>query len=320
MKKIITFSTLAFLVGFFVSSFSFKIISQDESSKEIHQNRGEYNLISPLLECSDGENFQNKKIITLKENVTKELAEKEREGKIKTGAVYFRDLNNGPWFGINEKEMFTPASLLKVPVLIAYLKEAETDPGVLGEEIKIRRENLSNESNVPSLMKIKAENNYSIEELLTRMIMYSDNDSFNSLVGNIDFEKIKKVNEDLSLPTPDESTPEDYISVKEYAGLFRILYNSSYLNNEMSEKALEILSKAKYEKGLSAKIPKEITVAHKYGIRKTPGSEESQLHDCGIIYDKKNPYLLCVMTKGEDIEKLSETIMGISEIVYEAIN
>ncbi len=40
------------------------------------------------------------------------------EGMLSAGrashiSVYFRDLNNGPWFGINEKEEFSPASLLK---------------------------------------------------------------------------------------------------------------------------------------------------------------------------------------------------------------
>ncbi len=320
MKKIIVFSALSFVVGFFVSNFFSKKISQEKSIQEVHQKKEGYRFISPLLECSVSENSSDKKIVTLKNIILDKLEEKTKEGKIKTGSVYFRDLGDGPWFGINEEEAFTPASLLKLPVLIAYLKEAETRPEILGEEIKIRKENLSSETNVTTLMKLKAENNYSIEELLNRMIIYSDNDSFNSLVANIEFEKIKKINDDLSFPTPTESTPQDYVSAKAYAGLFRILYNSSYLNNEMSEKALIILSKAKYDKGISAGIPDKIFVSHKFGIRKSSESEESQLHDCGIIYAEKNPYLLCIMTKGNNLDSLSETIMDISKIVYEEIN
>jgi beta-lactamase class A len=42
-------------------------------------------------------------------------------------SVYLRALNNGDRLGIDEKEYFSPASLIKVPVLMAYLKKSELE-------------------------------------------------------------------------------------------------------------------------------------------------------------------------------------------------
>lgn len=44
--------------------------------------------------------------------------------------LYVRNLQNGPWFGINENIDFSPASLLKVSTLMAYLKWIEIDPSI----------------------------------------------------------------------------------------------------------------------------------------------------------------------------------------------
>ncbi|MBP9181152.1 MAG: serine hydrolase [Bacteroidia bacterium] len=46
-------------------------------------------------------------------------------------SYYFRDLDNGIWIGINEKEEFAPASLFKLPLMLAILKEAESNPAIL---------------------------------------------------------------------------------------------------------------------------------------------------------------------------------------------
>ena len=51
--------------------------------------------------------------------------------KIRSMSIYFRNLETGDWVGINQNEDYDPASLLKVPVMILYLKHAESDPSIL---------------------------------------------------------------------------------------------------------------------------------------------------------------------------------------------
>ncbi len=53
---------------------------------------------------------------------------------------------------------------------------------------------------------------------------------------------------DINIPIPKKDTEENYLSVKEVATFFRILYNSSYLNRDSSEYALGLLSKVTFDK------------------------------------------------------------------------
>lgn len=44
-----------------------------------------------------------------------------------------------------------------------------------------------------------------------------------------------------------------------------------------------------------------------------------QFHDCGIVYHPANPYLLCVMGRGEDFWELTKSVADVSRIVYEEV-
>ncbi len=148
------------------------------------------------------------------------------------------------------------------------------------------------------------------------MIAFSDNEAKNLILENLDNETLDNAYLNLGIEVPGLRTPDDFMSVKEYAAFFRILYNATYLNKQMSEKALEILSKSTYSKGLDAGVPPGIMVAHKFGERGFADSQVKQLHDCGIIYKKGNPYILCVMTRGGDFDELAKVISGVSSLVY----
>jgi beta-lactamase class A len=140
-------------------------------------------------------------------------------------------------------------------------------------------------------------------------------------------EALKEVFEDLKAPLPISRTDiasEEFLSPQEMAKFYLVLYNGSYLRKTDSEEALEILSKAKYKDGLVAGVPSDVVVSHKYGERKVTianGDVHNEFHDCGIIYYTKNPYKLCVMTKGQnlEIEKASKIIAKLSRIVYENV-
>ncbi|PIU19313.1 MAG: hypothetical protein COT18_08150 [Elusimicrobia bacterium CG08_land_8_20_14_0_20_59_10] len=46
----------------------------------------------------------------------------------------------------------------------------------------------------------------------------------------------------------------------------------------------------------------------------------TQLHDCGIIYHPRFPYMLGVMTRGLDLEKQQKVIADISRLVYREVD
>ncbi len=249
------------------------------------------------------------------------IREQEHTREVTHVSVYFRDLENGPWFGIEQDEPFSPASLLKVPIMLAILKQTETNPGILAEEIGYTNK-LGNYPNIQDPEKTLIPNHsYTVDELLRRMIVYSDNTSKELLkVFLHDVEPqhalLDETYNRLGILRHDEGL-ENTISVKTYSSIFRILYNASYLSKEMSEKALELLTDVEFRQGLVAGVPETVKVAHKFGVRDLQDSH--QLHDCGIIYYPQNPYILCVMTRGKEINELEKIIREVSRMIFNEI-
>lgn len=293
------------------------LVSDTTVLQETHL--GGYKLINPLLFCNQQESIGSSEYRELEQRVDSFILSQIDAGTIKQASIYFRDLNNGPWFGVNEKELFSPSSLLKLPVLMAYYKQAEIQPSILTEKIAYKENIALLSQDFPVDEQLQKGKEYTIEELLTRMIVYSDNAALVLLENKIPGRSIDKVTEDIGIATPTDQTPSDYMTVKDYSSLFRILYNASYLSREYSQKALELLGKSTFNQGILAGVPKDIFVSHKFGERELPDNIK-QLHDCGIVYYTDHPYLLCVMTRGNDFGQLSKVISAISQTVYEQVD
>ncbi|MDD5657484.1 MAG: class A beta-lactamase-related serine hydrolase [Elusimicrobia bacterium] len=242
-------------------------------------------------------------------------------GPVTSISVYFRDLNNGPWFGVDEKAEFAPASLLKVPIMMTILKQAEKTPDLLGLKLVAMDETPAQDGQTLAPdQRVQPGKPYTVDELLSLMIVYSDNRAHDLLLDLMDRRMFKHVFEDLSLVGPDLRAKEAHISVKGYATFFRILYNASYLDRAMSRKALELLSRSEFKDGLAAGLPPGTLAAHKFGERAYDGSPEKQVHDCGIIYHPREPYLACVMTRGTSFPEMRAAIRDASALVYRAVD
>ena len=313
MKKYFIF-LLLLIAAYFLgrSSATNSLPAPDEKVKITRSKQTQ--LINPLLDCEIYKPNEPR-IAPIQKEVTDYLT--QNRSQYQTVSVYFRDLNNGPWFGLNEKDKFAPMSLLKVPVMIAYLKLAEKDEVFLEQKLPYTGSHFLQENITPNLQ-LKEGNLYSLDELIRRMIAFSDNVSFEMLVNHIDPKNIQNVHDELGVVYPNQSTPDDYITVKNYASLFRILYNATFLNRQMSEKALRYLLNSDFKEGIRAGIPSDVRAALKFGVKDDPQIEGlKQIHDCGVVYASQKPYLLCIMTKGENKELLIPIIRDISKIVYE---
>lgn len=233
-------------------------------------------------------------------------------------SVYFRDLINGPVFGIGEYEDFAPASLLKLPLALVYMVLAEENPDIFSEsllftksDVRFVREFGQNE--------LESGVSYTIEDLLSFMIVRSDNDAYLLLYDYLTNTYGEKIIYDtyleLGILAPQDMYDE-IISVRRYGSLFRALYNVSLVNEELSEKLLSWLAQSTFAGGLQSAVPPHISIAHKFGERGLRDGSK-QLHDCGIVYYPDNPYLLCIMTQGKNFDDLVKVISHISKLIYQ---
>ncbi len=281
-----------------------------------------FSLLNPRWRCEKDEPPKSQEYDMLLNDLIWRIDDWKKRGMVTHVSVYFRDLENGTPFGIGGTERFAPASLLKVPVMIALFKYSESHPAVMEDEVAVGdlMPDLANLSD-PDKTLLPGKT-YTVREALRRMIVYSDNTAKEVL--RLHLESLSPgimdqtfVDLGISLQNPDGSA---YITVRSYASLFRTLFNGSYLNRTMSQQALKLLSEAEFDDGIVAGLPPNIETANKFGFVNADGVTEEQLHDCGIIYHPKKPYLLCVMTRGHDDKVQSSVIADISKAVYKEVS
>lgn len=290
--------------------------------RPLRENNSSYKFIDPLLAYIIPSSDQEAGLASLKNKISSFIDSNKTNNNLSNASVFFYDLNRGRWIGVNETEKYDPASMLKVVIMVSYFKETENEPATLGRRFvytkdldSIVRENVFN-----SLSDLIVGQSYTVEDLINRMITNSDNGADILLLANIDSNSLNAVYGALNIENPDSIQGNFVISPRTYSLFFRILYSATYLSKESSEKALEILSAATFKDGLVAGLPQNITAAHKFGqhvISQNNQAQEIELSDCGIIYYPKNPYFLCVMTRGSNLNNLESAIKNISSIVYQ---
>lgn len=281
---------------------------------------------NPALNYEYGKNIMDNKEINLEKPIQEFIQQKKYNNETNHVSIYYRNLNNGNRFGINEKEMFSPASLMKLPLLLVYLKKIEKDPSVREQKLVYTQdpEEAKYTQNIVPQKRLVDNQSYTIRQLLEDMITYSDNKASLLLERNIQLDDYKRAFTDNEMFFPDliDGKFDNNIKVVDYATFFRILFNASYVNTELSNYALWLLTKVDFKDWLVAGVDTNIQVAHKFGERGIfgqDGIEQKQLHDCGIVYFPDHPYILCVMTRWYELQNLENIVIDISKSIYQEV-
>lgn len=284
-------------------------------SFENHEVRDawKYNFISPLLECSNGNSFFNPwKIRNKIEDYIEENLENSETGEV---SYYFHFLKTWENFWYNEDTLFSPASLLKIPLAISLL-----DTYSIAE---LKEKNIQYDMDIAVFERniwfdtLEFWKEYRVLDVISNMLIQSDNVAANMLYAFVGEQKTSEIYRNLWITWEDNERWD--ISVKNYSSFLRILYNASYLSRKDSEYLLSLLSRSTYTEGIRYYLPGFITISNKFGERFYTDTWEKQLHDCWIVYFPNNPYLLCIMTKGDDFDKLQTIIQTISKMIYEDV-
>ena len=288
----------------------------------LRDSSSQYQYVDPLLLVGSGPKSTSLQVVDLSQKLQAYIASTSPALNSSDVSVYYQDLNTGLWTGVNENSLYDPASVLKVTVLMAYLKEAQTDPSVFDQTLVYSGNDNDIEYFKPTEPLVQGQS-YTVRDLLIAMIDESDNVALRVLQDNIQNSYITDIFDSLRLthPPTDAATTTDYMSPKALSRIFRVLYNGTYLYPENANQALSLLSQTTFDDGISAPIASTTEVAHKFGERTLKDSITGnvinlELHDCGIVYYPDSPYLLCVMTKGQDYPSLEKIIQGVSALVY----
>lgn len=221
---------------------------------------------------------------------------------------YFVDIESGFSFGVNEREIFDGASLVKLPVMVAlsYLEEN----GNLSFDEKYVLKNSDKASGAGVLTNKPAGTEVTYGEILELMGKRSDNTAFVIAKAKVGKELIDKIMTKAGMQDTNidsrEMTPFD-------VGMFFLnLWKGELVGDKNKEKILDALTNTDFENYLPKGLPESVRIAHKFGTL------THIINDAGVVYAEK-PYILVLMSKGVVEKEANAFIPTFSKLVYEEV-
>ncbi|MBU5255955.1 serine hydrolase [Tissierella praeacuta] len=250
----------------------------------------------------------------------KDIVIKEINSVDEEVSIIIKDLTNDQWLlKYNENRVFPSASLIKIPIMIEALERVEKGELSLDKKIKIKAIDRVDYSIISELT-LKE---YTLIDLITLMIILSDNTATNVLIDLLGYEKInetvKKLNCNNTILkrkmmdfTAAKEGRENLTSPMDMALFMEKIYNKSIISPKICDIMIDILTRQKHRDMLPRYILDEVKIANKTG-------ELSGInHDIGIFYLENINYLIGIFTtNGKDDLVGKRTIGRISKLVYD---
>lgn len=233
--------------------------------------------------------------------------------------AYFAYLNNAAWVGVNERDTFVAASLVKVPLAMAVY--AAIEDGKLDEDAIYGLEEININNSFGVEHNLSEGDSVTVEQLIEIMLTKSDNTAANALYTILNRVGIEDPLNDIyaamgwDFKDSGDSVNYGLIHVKILSNMFLSLYNATYVNPDHSESILRYLTKTEFDQEIEKGVPDSIPVSHKVGIYEA----EDVYSDCGIVYAPNREYILCLGSSGGSVESARSFMAEISKAAYDYV-
>ncbi len=236
-------------------------------------------------------------------------------------SVAVRNIENAGDISINDREVMSSASIIKVPMLVEALMQARDGAIDLDREIILNDEQRVRGSGV--LRYLHAGVKLTIMDLLWLMIIVSDNTATNIVMDIIGVESVNQTLRSMGYNQTAlrrkmydweaiDKGLDNVCTAAEIADLLVRIARKEAVGGEWDEKALDMLSHQQETSRLGLFLPEEARLANK------TGSREGIFHDCGIVTGPGFRYAIAVFTKGaRSTGDAHLTISRVSKAVYD---
>lgn len=261
---------------------------------------------------------------------------KTLQGKIESGlrdakgiwSVSVEDLNEGTSFSLNGNELFYAASIIKVPIMAAVFAAAEKGSIHLGERLPLRRDDIVGGSGVLQFMSPGIE--LPIYDLLTLMIIQSDNTATNMLMDLIGTKKIQAVMNGQGMERSEihhklmivqaNRVNSNEITATDVNALLTRMARGECVSLHASEQMVRMMKQQQLSNGLIDSLPviknPIVGAIPEWEFAGKTGSVEGILHECAILYVRGRCIAVTVLSKGCSEDEARKTIAQIGSEVY----
>lgn len=238
-------------------------------------------------------------------------------------ALFIKSFSTDEHISINADQQVPSASIIKLFIMGAVYQGIQENLFTLQQRIIIKEEDKIPYS-IISLLQTK--NTYSIQDLITLMIIQSDNTATNILISLIGMKYINAFIKNqgmkqtiLSRKMMDlkarESGNENYTTVEDVSKYLNLIYEGKVVNTFFSQNMLDIMSNQLDISMMKRELPEEIHIAHK------TGDLPYIKHDVGIVYTTSGDYIFSMFTWNSKDDLCGKKLIGtVSKSVYEYLN
>jgi beta-lactamase class A len=251
-------------------------------------------------------------------------------------AVGVHDTATNAELHYESERWFHAASTIKVAILLAVFGEIHRGRLAPQSRLHVRNRFLSAYDGSP--FRVQADRDADadvheaigktmrVNELALHMIATSSNLATNLLLDLIGLESVQRTVEhfgltglDIRRGVEDEKAFEhgivNRVTADGLVSLLRLIAEERAYTPELSRQMLDILHQQEFRKGIPARLPGEVRVAHKTGDISTVA------HDAGVVYAPgAKPYIVAILTEWKpDVGGRSATIAAISHDIYLAL-
>lgn len=232
-------------------------------------------------------------------------------------AVFLVNVDNGSYVNIQGAKAIAAASMIKIPILVAFLQDVDAGKAKLDEQLVISKDVIVGEAGGLQYQPIGTK--ISALETLTLMIVISDNTATNMILkrlGGIEVANQRFSSWDLTStvirnPLPD-LTGTNTTSPQDLVNLLSMVEQGKLLSPRSRDRLMDIMRRTKTNTLLPQGIPADALIAHK------TGDIQSVVGDAGIIdMPSGKRYIISAIAKRpSNDQRANELIRKISRTVY----
>ncbi|BAZ10589.1 beta-lactamase [Calothrix sp. NIES-4071] len=235
-----------------------------------------------------------------------------------TPGVFAADLENGSYVDFNGGAMFSSASTIKLPILIAFFQDVDEGKIDLSETLSTSKSTIVGGSG--DMQNRPVGTKYNILEVATKMMIISDNTATNMLIERLGgVEKLNQRFRNWGLNTTSlrNTLPDipgtNTTSPKELGSLMAMITKGNIVSQESRGRILEIMRGTFKDTLLPVGLGQGATIAHK------TGEIGSLLADAGLVdLPSGKRYIVAVMVQRPRNDVSAEKLInGISRVVYQ---
>ncbi len=229
----------------------------------------------------------------------------------KNYSVYVVDYHSNFSMGINESEIFTAASINKLPIMAALYTQSQSGAINFDQIITLQPEDIQ-DYGTGSIRYDPPGSTYTVKTLVRLMMQKSDNTAA-FLLGNyvVGLPTVQSVINTWGLRQTD--MVNNKTSNKDMEILLRKIYTGNVANPSLTDEMLGFMKDSDFESRIPGDLPDDVTVYHKTG-----DGDTAEVHDAGIVLHDSTTYYIGILTSNAgDVEAASKLEAKISKIVYD---